>query len=76
MANPSDQNPARLFQGITVAITDEVCAALNMSRGGVYAAARRGEIPTTRIGGKVLILAGPMRRMLGLDEPAKTQVAA
>jgi hypothetical protein len=40
---------------------------LPMSRNGLYEAMRRGEIKTVRLGKKILVLTGPLRRQLGID---------
>lgn len=37
---------------------------LGLSRGGAYAAAKRGDIPTIRIGGKILVPQAALDRLL------------
>ena len=46
---------------------DEAGALLGLSRGSAYAAAARGEIPTIRIGRRLLVPTAALRRLLGLD---------
>jgi len=36
-----------------------------------YAAAKRGEIPTIRIGNRILVLREPFKRMLGVGQAAR-----
>ncbi len=47
-----------------VATIDEVAKILRISRGSAYAAAKRGEIPTIRIGDRLLVPLSPLNRML------------
>ncbi len=58
----SDQDP---MPKPGVATIDEVAKVLRISRGSAYAAAKRGEIPTIKIGDRVLVPLGPLNRMLG-----------
>jgi predicted DNA-binding transcriptional regulator AlpA len=44
--------------------------ALGLSRVGLYAAVKRGEVPSIRIGRRVVIPAAVARRLLGLEEKA------
>jgi excisionase family DNA binding protein len=44
--------------------------ALGLSRVGIYEAVKRGEIPATRIGRRIIIPAHVARRLLGLDMEA------
>jgi excisionase family DNA binding protein len=43
---------------------DEAAKELGIGRNQAYAAARRGEIPTIRIGKRILVLREPLRRLL------------
>ena len=43
---------------------DEAAKELGIGRNQAYAAARRGEIPTIRIGHRILVLREPLKRML------------
>ncbi len=42
--------------------------ALGIGRNAAYAAAKRGDIPTVRIGKNIRVPCAPLRRMLGIDE--------
>jgi hypothetical protein len=42
---------------------------LGLSRGAAYKAAGNGDIPTVRIGRKLIVPTASLRRMLGLDNP-------
>lgn len=41
---------------------------LDLSRGGLYQAARSGELPTIRIGRRLLVPTAALRRLLALDD--------
>ncbi len=45
----------------------DIGRALNLGRSATYAAAARGDIPTVRIGGRVLGMVPALLRMLGDD---------
>lgn len=49
----------------------EAAKALGIGKNQAYAAARRGEIPTIRIGNRILVLREPFQRLLGLAENAR-----
>ena len=44
---------------------EEAAKELGIGRNQAYAAAKRGEIPTIRIGKRILVLREPLRRLLG-----------
>jgi excisionase family DNA binding protein len=44
---------------------DEAAKVLGIGRNQAYAAAKRGEIPTIRIGKRILVLREPLKRLLG-----------
>jgi excisionase family DNA binding protein len=46
---------------------DETAKELGIGRNQAYAAARRGEIPTIKIGKRILVLKGPLSRLLAGD---------
>lgn len=46
---------------------EEVCPILGFSRSSAYLAAQRGDIPTIRIGRRVMVPTAALRRMLQLD---------
>jgi excisionase family DNA binding protein len=43
---------------------DEAAKELGIGRNQAYAAAKRGEIPTIRIGKRILVLREPFKRLL------------
>ncbi len=45
---------------------EEAAATLGISRAGAYDAVRRGEIPSIRIGRRVLVPRAALHRILGL----------
>lgn len=52
---------------------DEAARELGVGRNQAYAAAKRGEIPTIKIGNRILVLREPFNRLLGTQsksEPA------
>jgi excisionase family DNA binding protein len=52
---------------------DEAAKDLGIGRNQAYAAAKRGEIPTIKIGNRILVLREPFNRLLGTQsksEPA------
>ena len=40
---------------------------LGLSRSSAYAAAKRGDLPTIRIGGRVVVPTARLRQLVGLD---------
>lgn len=49
----------------TVPDVGRICFGL--SRNAAYAAANSGEIPSIRIGGRIVVPTAPLRKMLGLE---------
>lgn len=47
---------------------DEVAALLRISRGSAYEAAKRKEIPTIRIGRRLLVPSDALERLLGKED--------
>lgn len=45
---------------------DEAAKELGIGRNQAYAAAKRGEIPTIKIGKRILVLREPFKRLLGV----------
>ncbi len=58
----------------TMALWPDVGQAVGLRRSATYAAAQRGQIPTLRIGGKLLVPTACLRRMLQLDQVADVEV--
>jgi excisionase family DNA binding protein len=52
-----------------VVTLNEAAAILRISRGSAYEAAKRGEIPTIRIGRRLLVPTAALERMLGGNAP-------
>lgn len=46
---------------------DELAALLGIGRSAAYVAVRRGELPSIRVGRRVLIPTAQLRSLLGLD---------
>ena len=53
----------------TLNVWPETAAILNLSKASAYAAAERGEIPTSRIGRRLLVPTAALCRMLHVDFP-------
>jgi excisionase family DNA binding protein len=51
-------------------------ALLGISRGSAYAAAAAGDIPTIRVGRRLLVPTAALRRLLGLDAQPTDRGAA
>lgn len=49
---------------------EEAGTALGISRGSAYEAARSGDLPTIRIGRRLVVPTAALRRMLALDPEA------
>lgn len=54
----------------TVPLWPTAARAFNLGRSAAYNAAERGDIPTIRIGRRLVVPTAALRRMLGLDEVA------
>lgn len=48
---------------------EELCQPLDLSRSSVYAGCASGEIPTIRVGRRILVVTAALRAMLKLDDP-------
>lgn len=53
-----------------VLTVDEVAKVLRVSRQTAYEAVRRGELPTLRMGRRILVPRAALLKLLGLEEPA------
>ena len=47
---------------------DEAAAVLNVSRNSAYEGVKTGDIPSMRVGKRILVLWGPFMRKLGVEE--------
>ena len=52
---------------------DEAAKELGIGINQAYAAAKRGEIPTIKIGKRILVLREPLKRMLGARDDPRTE---
>lgn len=59
----------------TVSVPDAGRLFFNMARNASYDAARRGDIPTIKIGGKIMVPVAPIARQLGLRSTAGRDAA-
>lgn len=62
-----DKDLRKQLDQLTVTI-DVAGKVLGLGRNSAYAAAQSGQIPTLRIGRRILVPTAPLRRMLGLQE--------
>lgn len=54
----------------TVPVWPDAGKACGLGRAAAYEAVRRGDIPSIRFGGRLVVPTAALRRMLGLDEVA------
>ena len=55
---------------LTVPVWPHTGKAFHLSRNKAYEAAKRGDIPTIKIGGAIRVPTAALRKMLGMDTPA------
>lgn len=69
-----DEPLLRLINGRAAVTIEEVAALLGLGRTAAFEAAKRGEIPTIRVGRKVLVPVEPLVRLLGAgpNQPASS----
>jgi hypothetical protein len=60
----------KALAGLTVPVA-VAGQALGIGRNAAYAAAKRGDIPSVRIGGAIRVPTAPLRKMLGLSNEAE-----
>ena len=65
-----DQIPCPDPEDQATVTVDDAARIIGISRGSMYRAIDRGEIPIVRVGKRVLIPTATLRRMLHLDDPA------
>lgn len=63
---PEGPSPIQVLAGRVTMTVDEVADLLDISRGTAYEAVRRGDIPSLRLGRRIVIPVPQIRRMLGL----------
>lgn len=71
MASTHDEVREALMRQTSVDLWPTAGLALNLGRGSTYAAAKRGDFKTFRIGARIMVPTAPLRRMLGIDAPAE-----
>jgi len=71
MALPKQFDPEAPLNGV-----EATAEYLGLSRGLVYEQAREGELPSVRIGSRLLIRTAALIAMLGLGEPESRQETA
>ncbi|RWN91710.1 MAG: hypothetical protein E5Y10_35105 [Mesorhizobium sp.] len=59
----------------TISVTDAGAVFYGLSRNGSYDAAKRGDIPTIRIGRKIVVPVAPVALQLGLRSTAGREAA-
>lgn len=64
-----DADLKKALSGLTLTV-EQAGRALGIGRNAAYAAAKRGDIPTVKIGGAIRVPTAPVRRMLGLEDGA------
>lgn len=64
-----DHTSARLVvDGLPPTITVvQAAALLGIGRNAAYRAAATGQLPVVRLGGRILVLTAPLRRLLGVE---------
>lgn len=65
--NPTHLKVPTAQQRPTMNLWPEVGEILGLSKASVYAAAASGEIPTIRVGRRILVPTAALRRLLSLD---------
>ncbi|WP_376704445.1 hypothetical protein RQ479_06095 [Mesorhizobium sp. ISC25] len=66
---------AEALDRATVSVPDAGRLFFNLARNASYDAAKRGEIPTVKIGGKILVPVAPVAQQLGLRSTAGREAA-
>lgn len=73
LPDPNEQPTLPVFpdpnEQPTLPVYPDTARILGVSKASAYAAAARGEIPTIRVGRRLLVPTAALRRMLQLDEP-------
>jgi excisionase family DNA binding protein len=61
---------SKINQGTVVFTVEEVAEVLRLSRNSAYRGIERGEIPSIKVGRRLLVPRPALERLLGLDLPA------
>ena len=51
----------------TISVPDAGALFFGLARNGAYEAARRGDIPTVKVGGRIMVPVAPLAAKLGLQ---------
>ena len=65
---------AAIAERLTVPVWPHAGMALGLSKNPTYEAAKRGDIPTIRIGGAIRVPTAALRRMLEIDSSSANPV--
>ena len=60
----------------TMTVWPETANALGLSKSTAYVGVARGDIPSIRVAGRILVPTAALRRLLRLDEPVGSDDAA
>lgn len=55
---------------LTVSVWPEAGRALGLGRNATYDGVKRGDIPSLKIGGRIVVPTATLRRMLGIEKEA------
>lgn len=66
----TDELKRALKENLVVPVWPHAGKALRLSRNPTYEAAKRGDIPTIKIGGAIRVPTAFLRKMLGIEENA------
>ena len=66
----AERNEQPLSKPGTMAVWPDAAERLGIGKNAAYAAAKNGEIPVIRIGGRVLVITAALERMLQGGRPA------
>lgn len=69
-------HPPPDWRGRTTLTVEEAAVILGVGRSSAYNAVKANEIPSIRVGGKILVLVAPLREMLGEVASVDEQAAA
>ena len=64
-----------LTENLTISVGEAGEALGGLSRNASYRAVKTGEIPSIRIGGRIVVPTAPLRKMLRMDEAASFEEA-
>lgn len=67
----ADELKRALIEELTVPVWPHAGKAFGLSRNPAYEAAKRGDIPTIRIGGAIRVPTAFLRKMLGIEGKAE-----